>query len=110
MTLAEMVAADYEYDERFQTVTYTPATGDPEPTIQARRADLSFREVMAGVPAGIKTDECVWHIAAPTIASAPARLATITDAAGAVWTIQSVAAIEFGATPVEYRCLCRKQA
>ncbi len=109
-TTAEMVATDYQFDERYQTVTYTPKTGTPLPTVQARRADLSFREAMPGGPAGIKADDCVWIIAAATIGVTPARTATITTATGEVWTIQNVTVFEFGGTPIEYRCICRKQA
>jgi hypothetical protein len=104
-----MVAADYEFDDEAESVTYTPLTGDPA-TVAAKRTELSHREASLGGPAGIQPTDVVWIVFAATITAIPVRSATITDSDSDVWTVQSVTTRSFAGTPYEYRCICRKRA
>jgi len=109
MTLASDIQADYVFVDGIETVTHTALSGGVTAIARGNRSELSYREIMAGGPAGIQPTDVVWTIWATTVPAGPAQEETITDSAGSVWKILSVGAVCLGSVAIKYRCVCRKQ-
>lgn len=111
MTTAIDIQGDWQHmGDAIEDVTHTDKTDDSETAeVKANRSELSFREVSANGPAGLEPTDVVWVVWAETLDGVPAQGDTLTDSAGEVWTILSMAVKTIGAIVIKYRCVCRQQ-
>lgn len=109
MTLSVDYDADHAFVDGVETVTFAPIDGgDAVATAKALRGELSFREVIAGGPMGIESNDIVFTLWDSTLGGNDATGgSTITDTASVVWTILSAKKREPAGD--QWRCVCRKQ-
>ncbi len=109
MTVAAAVAADYQWRDDIQTVTFTNSSTSVA-TVKASRGAVQQPEGGAGPEFGAEPKETIWVLWADTLSDeVPVAGNTVTDAASDVWLVVSVEINQHGATVLWYACRCRKQ-
>jgi hypothetical protein len=110
MSLGTAIAADWQYIDGIEDVTYTTPAGVATASVKARRMDLRYSEVLNG-PLGLESTDTAWEVwAAGLGATVPIQGGTITDSTGVVWTVLAFfRGIGLGPVVATWRCACRKQ-
>lgn len=109
MTLATDIATDFTLFDGLETVTLMPQNpaGAPMANVKGLRR-VQEQQNMAASPAAMPSEptDLIWHLWTATLGGAvPKNGDTITDDAGAVWTILELSLTTLG---TRYRARCRK--
>ena len=110
MTVAATIAADHQFIDGIESVTFTDLDGNATSAVAGLRGGLNYREQQLMAAGSYQGAEMTWELWSATMSSnEPVAGCIVTDSNAVAYSVLAASQVTIGQTSIKWRCICRKR-